>query len=350
MIHDQRVLFLTSGMTAPATQYRILPYFPRLQSAGIQCDAWHSIPQKYHRFPWLGWWISNRIRKGIRRIQLLQARWRRYDAIVLEREIFDDPTWNYEAAFRLCTPRLILDVDDAVFLRYPEKFIRLAKMSDHVVAGNRMLAQEFQKHCPNVTIIPTAIDLNEYPPLGEKAVQEIPVIGWIGTPANLPYLNVALPALKRLAQTRRFRLRIITSDEHDLRVLNFETIPVEFRRWSASTAVREIQQFDIGIMPLPDEPWERCKCGFKLLQYMAAGVPAIASPVGVNAEMISHGKDGFLAETTRNWDDCFHQILSHPEELFALRQAARDKIESRYSIDVQLPNFLSAITGNAMPS
>ncbi|HWL10954.1 MAG TPA: glycosyltransferase family 4 protein [Planctomicrobium sp.] len=340
-----RVLFLTSGEFIPSSRYRIHPYLSHLRSQGIECDVSHSIPPKYHRFPWLGWRLSHLIRKGIRTVQFRRSNLRRYDVVVLEREIFDDPTWNYEALLRSRIPRLILDIDDAIFLRYPEKFARIAGMSDHILAGNRLLAQECLKHSPHVTVIPTAIDLNDYPPLPERTVQEIPVIGWIGTTANLPYLNVAIPALKKVFETHRFLFRVITSDDQDLKKLDFGSIPVEFRRWSAPAAVHEIQQFHIGIMPLPDEPWERYKCGFKLLQYMASGVPAIASPVGVNREIISHGINGLLAETSEDWYDSLKLILTNPDRGSSLREAARDTIEVRYSVDLQFPLILNAIMG-----
>jgi len=344
----QRVLFLTSGPNAPATRYRILPYLPRLRKLGLECDVRHSFPEKYQRLRLIGWRASHLLRGLMRRWDLWQARGAKYDAIVLEREIFDDPTWNMEAAFRLVTRRFLLDVDDGIFLRYPEKFEKIAGMADHILAGNRLLAEECRKFCPHVSVIPTAIDLDDYPCVFPRPVHRIPVIGWIGTAANLPYLKVAFPALKQLAEHRPFVLRIITSDEAEVHKLPFGTIPVEFRRWSAQSATQEIQQFDIGIMPLPDAPWERHKCGFKLLQYMAASLPAVASPVGANREIVSSKVDGILAATDQEWHDSLNQLLGDADWRTTLGRSARCKIEKHYSIDGYLPEVASIIMQNVL--
>ena len=340
------VLFLTSGQSVPSTRYRILPYLPRLQAAGICCDLAQSFPEKYKQLFPMGWKASRLLRKMTRRIDLWKARRRNYDAIILEREIFNDPTWHLEAAFRAVTRRFILDLDDAIFLNYPDKFARIAGMADQVLAGNQALAAESRKHCENVTVLPTAIDLDEYRFSSPRQPNEVPVIGWIGTASNVAYLKTALPALEQLAAHRRFVLRIVTSHKSVIRKLPFRAVNVEFHRWSAQTATTQIRQFDIGIMPLPDGPWERYKCGFKLLQYMACNMPAVASPVGVNSEIITHGVNGFLAGTTEDWLESFNFILDTPEHARFVGEAARKRIEQTYCIDVQFPKMMSAIVGN----
>ncbi|MCA9088079.1 MAG: glycosyltransferase family 4 protein [Planctomycetaceae bacterium] len=345
-----RVLFLTSGPNVPSTRFRILPYLPRLRAQGLKCDVFHSAPPKYHEYPLLGWRLNQKLRKWMRQRDLVLARLRSYDVIVLERELFDDPSWNVEAAFRQSTSRFLLDVDDAIFLRYPEKFARIAGMADQVLAGNSLLAEKCAEYCSQVSVFPTAVDLAEYAfpiPQEARSSLDVPIIGWIGTPSNLPYLNVALPALKEFARRRRFVLRIITSHAEDLKQVDFQEVPVEFRCWSAKTAVREIQQFSIGIMPLPDEPWERYKCGFKLLQYMAAGVPAIASPVGVNRDIITPGIHGCRAESTEDWLNQLTFLLDNPVQTLAMVQAARQKVEEQYSIDVLAPKLLAAIASDS---
>ncbi|WP_437228313.1 glycosyltransferase family 4 protein [Planctomicrobium sp. SH661] len=340
-----RVLFLTSGVNVPSTRYRILPYLARLQRLGVTCDVAHSYPEKYQKIDWLGWRASHLLRGVIRRVNLWKARRTHYDVIVLEREIFDDPTWHLEAAFRRVTNRFVLDVDDAIFLRYPEKFAKIAGMVDHILAGNRLLAEECRKHCEHVTVIPTAIDLNDYMFDAARVPNPVPVVGWIGTPANLPYLKIALPALERLALERQFILRIITSDAAAVQALPFRNVQVEFRKWSAMTATSEVRHFDLGIMPLPNEEWERYKCGFKLLQYMACSLPAIASPVGVNREIITHGVNGLLAESEQDWFEALNRILDQPQTAQSMGVEARMRIERHYSIDVQLPRLYSALLG-----
>ena len=331
-----RVLFLTSGENVPSTRYRILPYLPRLRAHGIECEIAHSRPAKYQRWPVLGWRLSHLARRTIRWADWIIARSKAYDCIVIEREIFDDPTSNLEAAFRRITKRLVLDVDDGIFLRYPEKFAQIASRCDHLIAGNKLLAEECRRHCSSVSIIPTAIDLDEYAWPRERITSDCPVIGWIGTPSNLKYLDPIWPVLEELRQQTNFTFRIVTSDGQDLRkVLSKATFPIEFQPWTSVNAVREIQKFDIGIMPLPDEPWERYKCGFKLLQYMAAGTPAIASPVGVNQQIIRNGDNGYLAETQLDWKRDLTQLLQNPEQT----------IEASYSVDGQVEKLIAALKG-----
>ena len=345
-----KVLFLTSGADTPATRYRILPYLPRLQSRGITCHVANSFPSKYETLPAIGFRASQRLKRWTRSWHLLQAKLRHYDAIVIEREIFDDPSWDYEAAFRKVTGRFILDIDDAIFLRYPEKFPQIAGMSDCILAGNRWLAEECEKHSQNVRLLPTCIDLSDYPKISAETAPsrrsaDVPVVGWIGTPSNIAYIKPLIPAFEELCRRIPFRLRIVTASRDCVDQLGAESLPVEFISWNASTAVAEIGRFTVGIMPLEDGIWERHKCGFKLLQYMAAGLPAIASPVGVNQEILSHGENGFLAATPEEWTAALEQLLTDNDLRTRLGLAARETVEQRYSVDVHFPTFLAAIEG-----
>lgn len=345
---SRRVLFLTSGPNAPTTRYRILPYLPRLERMGWRCDVAHSRPEKYDWYRPLGWRGSQWLKRTVRRWHWLLARWRRYDVIVIEREIFDNPSWNFEEAFRRVTDRLVLDIDDAVFLRYPEKFGKIAALCDAIVAGNNGLAEVSRRACPRVTVIPTAIDLADYPCAPAPERSGPPVIGWIGTPANVPYLKEALPALRGLHGIRPFVFRVITSRADVVRALGDE-VPIEFRQWRADSAIDEIRDFDIGVMPLPEGDWERYKCGFKLLQYMACGKAAVASPVGVNAEIVEHGVNGMLATSTADWTRALDQLLADPESRRRLGQAARRTVESRYSVDGHAATYAAVLSGEATP-
>jgi len=340
-----KILFLTSGENVPSTRYRILPYISKLKEQGIDCVVSHSMPAKYQRWPVLGWRLSHAIRKAIRWGDVRKAARSRYDVIVIEREIFDDPTWNLEAAFRKTTPRLVLDVDDGIFLRYPEKFAQVAGMCDHVIAGNELLAEESRKYCQNVSIVPTSVELAEYPWRTETSRNETPIVGWIGTSANLKYLDEIRPALEELFTRMPFTLRIVTDLGEQTSQWSRAGFPVEFQAWAAETAVEQIQAFDVGVMPLPDEIWERYKCGFKLLQYMAAGVPAVASPVGVNRTIVENGVNGYLAGSTSVWVDAIEACLRDRELAETVRLAARRTVEESYSIEGQFVNFVAAVKG-----
>lgn len=339
---DMKILFLHSGDRVPSARFRALPVARRLRQAGHHCTLASSFPQKYDHFPWLGFRPSQALKRIVRFAHLGLARLRRYDVVVLDRELFDDPTVAMEERLRKVTKRLILDVDDGIFLRYPEKFARLAKMADHVVAGNRFLADEARLYNECVSVIPTCIELDDYPQRSPDSGAQSPIIiGWIGTHANVPYLAIVAPALRRLAQRHRIELRIVASSADPLQDLDLQGVPFRFVPWQGEREVQEILQFDIGLMPLPaDEQWTRYKCGLKLLQYMAVGLPGVASPVGVNAEIVQHGMNGYLAATVTEWEEVLAALIVDPEKRLQLGTEARRTVKSRYSVEVNLARYL----------
>ncbi len=342
-----KILFLHSGDCVPSARFRALPIARRLRQAGHHCTLASSFPQKYDYFPWLGFRPSQALKRIVRLAHLIWARLRRYDVVVLDRELFDDPSVAMEQRFRKVCKRLILDVDDGIFLRYPEKFAYLARMVDHVVAGNRFIADKVREYNECVSVIPTCIELDDYPRRSQATeTQEPIIIGWIGTHANIPYLAIVAPALRHLADRHRIELRIVASSADPLRDLNLKGVPFRFVPWHGEREVQEILQFHIGLMPLPaDEPWARYKCGLKLLQYMAVGLPAVASPVGVNAEIIQHGMNGYLAATVTEWEEVLETLIVDPEQRLQLGTEARRTVNSRYSVEVNLARYLEAFQG-----
>jgi len=337
-----KILFLHSGDRVPSARFRALPVAQRLRQAGHVCTTASSFPQKYDYFPWLGFRPSQILKRLVRFLHLGLAWLRRYDVVVLDRELFDDPTVAMEERFRRISRRLILDVDDGIFLRYPDKFARLARMVDHVVAGNRFLAEAVRPYNDRITVIPTCIELDDYPQRPVDAVgEQRTIIGWIGSAANLPYLAVVAPALRSLARRYPIELRIVANQSDALRALDLEGVPMHFVPWDGRREVQEILQFHIGLMPLPaDEPWTLYKCGLKLLQYMAVGLPAVASPVGVNAEIVRHGINGYLAATEAEWEEVLAALIIDPELRLGLGAAARRTVERHYSVEVNLPRYL----------
>ena len=338
-----KILFLHSGDRVPSSRFRALPVARRLRRAGHECSTASSFPQKYDHIPWLGFWLSHALKRLVRLGHLALARLRNYDVVVIDRELFDDSTLAMEKWFRRVSRRLILDVDDGIFLRYPDKFARLARMVDHVVAGNRNLAEATRPYNKHVTVIPTCIELDDYPlrpPAAAPAAGTI--VGWIGTDSNLPYLAVVAPALRQLARRHRIELRVIASRAESVAKLDLEGIPVQFVMWQGDRAVQEILQFDIGIMPLPaDEEWPRYKCGLKLLQYMAVGLPAVASPVGVNADIVQHGRNGYLATTAAEWEETLESLIVDPDLRSRLGAEARRTVESHSSVEGNLARYLA---------
>lgn len=341
-----RFLFIASGRSVPSTRFRILPYLPGLRKMGHRCDVAFSFPEKYDYFPRIGWRASQLLKRSVRRWHSLLARLRHYDTIVIEREVFDDNTWQIESSLRRASRRLVLDVDDGIHLLHPEKFRAVASMCDVAIAGNQDLAEVLRPLCPDVRLIPTCVRLAEYPARQPELTAERPTVGWIGTTGNVAFLAVCQSALREIANQIPYRLLVVAPQPNRLEDLDLSGVDVEFRRWSPATEVADIREMDVGLMPLPaDEPWMRFKCGLKLIQYLAVGTPGIASPIGVNAEILAGNKVGFAAPNETQWVDALGNLLGDAELRQAMGERGRKLVREHYSIEANTARFAAVLTG-----
>lgn len=353
-----RIAFLTSGRRVPSSRFRVLAFVPHLQRLGHECLVLPSRPEKYGSLPGLGSRLSGLVKRWNRWRDLAALERWSPEVVVLERELFSDATCDIEHALRRIVKRLVLDIDDGLFVLNRRKFEVLCALSDHVIAGNDLLAARVQPFNPHLTVIPTCVDVERYagsshfksetsnPKTQISDISNVPLIlGWTGTAANIEYLNVLREPLKSLSREFPLELRIIAESDRPLRQLGFERegIPTRFIRWSEATEIADLHAFDIGLMPMPDTDWTRYKCGLKILQYMAAGIPAVASPVGVNSEIIRHGVSGWLATSPDEWQFLIRQLLTDPNRRAAVVAAARRTVEERYSIQAQLPRLIACL-------
>lgn len=289
------------------------------------------------------------IKSYIRRTQHIRNI-KRYDAVFIYREAFMLGTTRFEKKIVKQKVPIIYDFDDAIWLndvseankdlkwlKRPEKTGDICKMASLVVVGNQYLAQYAKQFNHNVAIVPTTIDTNYHISQSTTKNSDFVRIGWTGSSTTLKHLKILLPVLKTMSDKYGNRLKIrAIADEP----LHYNGLQIENVRWSAKDEVERLDEIDIGIMPLPDDQWSKGKCGFKGLQYMAMGIPAVMSPVGVNTEIIEHGVNGFLASTTEEWE----AILSNLIDNVALRKEigakGRQTICERYSIDAQKYKYL----------
>lgn len=342
-----RFLFIVSGKDSPSTRFRILQYLPLLEKAGHRCDVAYSFPQKYDYFPAIGWRLSHLLKKSVRHWHAWLAKVRHYDTIVIEREVFNDDSIVIERRLRKASRRLVLDVDDGVFLLHPEKFDELTRMSDVAIAGNRWLAEYLEVRCKHVELIPTCVRLAEYPVRPPDAQRiEKPCVGWIGNAPNVALLEVAAPALRSVASTIPFRLTVVAPSPDKLQQIDLSGIDVDFRRWSPETEVQDIRDMDLGLMPLASgEEWMKYKCGLKLIQYLAVGIPGIASPIGVNEEILAGESVGRAATNDATWEASLRELLSEPDLRIRLGAAGRKLVEDYYSIEVNFTRFEQTLIG-----
>jgi glycosyltransferase involved in cell wall biosynthesis len=348
-----RLFFLGSGAQVPSCRYRVLQWLPHLRAAGHPCQAALSVPEKYEYYRWLGFRPSQWLKRGKRSLDLARARLTRPDAIILEREIFDNPSIDFEQAFRRLNTTMVLDIDDAVFVRHPGKMEALMPQMDLIVAGNDELADWSRKLNPHVVTVPTCLDLQQYKPDIRTQIRppESPkgrwVIGWMGTQGNLPCLELALEGIRQISKEHPVLLRIVTNRSaitgSPRSSLNLAGLEHEWMAWSPELEMEQLSGMDVGIMPLVNDEWSRFKCGLKLLLYMSLGIPAIASPVGVNTAILHHGVNGYLAETPAEWAYGLSRLLSDAGHREDVGRAAARRVAADFSIQSQIDRWTAAV-------
>jgi glycosyltransferase involved in cell wall biosynthesis len=349
-----RALFLTKhARTGASSRYRTFQYLPWLEQAGIKCQVRPLFDEAYlaHRYQSGRGHVRDILRAFFRRAAALITA-RRFDVVVVEKEALPYFPALPERWLRLLGVPYVVDYDDALFHQYDQhrsgwvrrllgqKIARVMRYAHLVTAGNAYLADYARRAgAPKVERIPTVIDLERYPFPGIKPPSDMPfIIGWIGSPSTAKYLHAIAPALAEICAGGKGLVRLIGSGPIDL-----PGVPVEVLQWDQATEVDELKRFDVGIMPLPDEPWERGKCGFKLIQYMACGLPVVASPVGVNSEIVEQGVNGYLAETSAEWIHVLATLLLDTAPRQRMGQAGRKKVEQEYSLQVTGPKLAGLI-------
>jgi glycosyltransferase involved in cell wall biosynthesis len=276
---------------------------------------------------------------------------RDFDVVYVFREAsLLGPAWFERRIARAGVP-YIFDFDDAVFvsykspangylsyLKFPAKTATICRLAAHVTAGNPYLADYARQFNPNVTVIPTTIDTDKYTPRYRAEQPAVPVIGWSGSFSTVQHLDTIRGALQRLAREERFILRVIGTPVYKL-----EGVETEALLWRAATETDDLRPFDVGVMPLPDDPWSQGKCGLKALQFMALGVPTLCSPVGVNTDIIQDGANGMIASTEDEWVEKLRQLLHSPELRLKLGKAGRATVEQKYSAKAIAPKFYEVL-------
>jgi glycosyltransferase involved in cell wall biosynthesis len=273
-----------------------------------------------------------------------------YDLVFLYREAHMLGTTWFERKIKKAGIKMVVDFDDSIwlkdvsngnrnlsFLKKPDKTSTIVALCDAVIVGNRYLADYALQYNDSVFIIPTTIDTDYYIPSTSVVDAESVCIGWTGSSTTLKHFSLAVPVLKRLREKygTKVTFRLISDQVYPDHIEGLEII-----RWNKDTEVQDLQAIDIGIMPLPDDAWSKGKCGFKGLQYMALGKPAVMSPVGVNTEIINHGQNGFLAGNLQEWDEILSELVENPSLRKRTGEAGRQTIEERFSFHSQKERYI----------
>lgn len=324
-----QVLFLVPRMDKASTRYRVLQYFPALEEAGIR----HEIRA-----------LSKTARNWLQLLGQLRAA----DVVFIQKKLFS----TLEIALlRRLSKRLIYDFDDAVMykdgpasdrqhVRQRRRFAATAARADLLIAGNDYLCEEARAcHRPTV-MIPTPLDMTRYTSkVPENDAKGEVVLGWIGSRGTLKYLQEIAPALETLGERLPgVKLKIVADDFFDL-----EHLPVIKKTWSAADEIADLHSFDIGLMPLTDDVWTRGKCGFKLLQCMAVGLPVICSPVGANRQIVTDGVEGYWASSHAEWVEKIAALVNDADLARAMGRRGRAKVLQTYSLQANAPLLIQAL-------
>jgi glycosyltransferase involved in cell wall biosynthesis len=351
-----KVLLLTKyGGLAASTRHRYLQYLPYLREAGVACDVSPLLDDRYLSAAFSGQKPLVPLLEALGRRAVAIVRAGRYDRIVLHCEAFPYLPRVFESSLHLRGIPYVYDFDDAIFHQYDchpnpwvrwlfsEKIRAIIREASDVIAGNEYLAGYAREVNERVTLLPTAVDTQRYTVRPDEPVasQNRPlVVGWIGSPSTAPFVAQQRDALAAFCSDHHARVVLVGSGS-----ITLPGVPVEIRPWREETEVRDIQEFDIGIMPLPDTPWTRGKSGFKLIQYMACGLPVIASPVGVNATIVDHGQGGFLASDHQEWRAALEALAVDPKLRARLGRHGRRKAEEHYSLRAIAPRLAAVLKG-----
>ncbi len=347
------ILTLHRPNRSPSQRFRFEQYLDYLKANGFQFEWSFLLGEKEDRSFYKSGQLTSKLNI------LLKSTFKRlaeiikpadYDLIFVQRECFMLGTSIFEKFFSK-KAKLIFDFDDAIwlanvskankkfaFLKNPDKTKTILKHASLVFAGNQYLADYARQFCSNVEIIPTTIDTRRHHKwTKEHREKDSLTIGWTGTSTTLKYLDLIQSVLKELAKKYNFQLTVICDKPPTLDLENVKFVP-----WKLDSEIKDLLEFDIGIMPLTENQWSQGKCGFKLLQYMALGIPTVASPIGVNVDIVEHEKNGFLANSQKEWINYLERLLQSVSLRKELGANGREKVELNYSVDKYKSHYLNA--------
>ena len=349
---SKRILVLTKySRMGASSRLRTLQYLPLLEEQGFEFTVQSLFDDNYLKNIYSRQERSNSaIGKLYLKRLLTLFTVKSYDAIWIEKEIFPYLPAYAEQILAFFGVDYIVDYDDAIFHNYDlsnnkftkfflaKKIDKVMKNASYVLAGNSYLAERAKlAGAKRIQLLPTVVDHLRYQK-SNQSIKDVLTVGWIGSPFTQKYIVDILPELLTVYQQYPFRLLLVgaTRDIHK----DLIGLDVEVRDWHEQTETELINIMDVGIMPLKDSHWEKGKCGYKLIQYMACGVPVIASDVGVNGEIIENktaGVAGLLVKKNSDWANGLLQLFGSTELRKSYGRAGRSIVESKYSIEVQLP-------------
>ena len=350
-----RVLFLVPYPTgrAPSQRFRVELFLPVLDQAGIEYRVQPFLDER----SWGSFYSTGRVLnkflgifKGFSaRLGIALGGVRSYDYVFIHREASPlGPPWIEWIITKLWRKKVIYDFDDAIWIPNTSPANRwfgwakaywkvkwICQWAHIVVGGNEYLCEYARRFNRSVRCIPTVVDTQAGHGSVKQHYDRKTVVGWTGSHSTLKYLDTILPVLQKLHQELEFEFCVIADRDPELPLHDYRFIP-----WQAESENQDLLILDIGLMPLISDPWSEGKCGFKLIQYFAAGLPAVASPVGVNTSLIEQGQNGYSCSTPEEWEQGLRRLITDSNLRSVMGKKGREKVEAHYSVIAQKAVFL----------
>lgn len=344
-----KIFFVPYGTDkAPATRYRVGQYLPYLKKAGIECIVFSSISRvstglmirsaDFGPLTKLLYYVYVFMERMSRAWYVIAVAGR-FDIIFLQRTTFP---FNLEKLLAKRNSKIVFDIDDAIYMpdqegrdimtrikRYMKEseVINMLMVSKAIIVENEYIKTFVSRYCENVVKIPGPIDTDRFFIKDNVAKREV-VIGWIGSPATTSYLHILDKAFAVIASKyKSVRFRFIGLGRYENPDIKFEKV-----EWSYDTEVKDLQSFDIGVMPMPDNEWTRGKLGCKMLQYMAVGIPAVVSYTATNTEIVKGGEDGFFPVTDDEWIKILSALIENEGLRTKIGQKGRETVVEKCSL------------------
>jgi glycosyltransferase involved in cell wall biosynthesis len=360
------IFYLLDGDTNASSRQRVLQFVPSLRQAGIEAVVSRPVPAAvYDRLVERG---GGRLSEKLgfystflacRTLDVLRAE--RFDVAIVQRDLFPFGPPLLERMLMRRANSLVYDTDDATYLRPVftprtpmqrlrrfDKVAEVVRYARWVSVATEPIAAWARRYNPRVDVVPMCVDLREYDAVSRqrsavsRQTSDGPlVIGWAGTAGGLGYLEKLAPVLRDVAREREFVLRVVSGG---YRRVNVPGVRSEARPWRG---LDDLASFDIGLVPLDDTPFERAKFPFKLLQYLALGVPAVAARVGVAAEVIIDGENGLLAGSPEEWRDQLRRLMADPELRRRVADGGRQTVSERYTLERVVPLLVRGLLSAA---
>jgi len=352
----RRVLFVTMHRPkrSPGQRFRFEQYIPYLEQNGYGCDLSYIVSEADDRIIYAPGRYAEKLlifaKSVVTRLRDVLAA-RRYDIVFIYREALMVNTGVIEALLAASGARTVFDFDDAIWLQEvskdnallgwlrggPSKIPGVLRRMDLVLAGNDYLADYARQFNDNVHVIPTTLDTDTHAP-GPRPSHQGVCIGWNGSFSTVPYFEAITPVLGRVKEQFGdgvyFKLIGDAAYRHP-------GLGIVGQAWQEKTEVEDTLEFDIGLMPLPDDRWSRGKCGFKALLYMALAIPALASPVGVNSAIIKDGVNGYLPGDEDSWIEKLGRLIVDDDLRAEMGRRGRQTVVERYSLRSQRDRYLA---------